>query len=63
MTESVCTVRAVRLRYVRVRVRVGIGAAGHDRAGLDLDDGIPVGSLYWRAANSITFLLLRARAG
>ena len=56
-----CTVR---LRYVRVRIRVATGAAGAERdrsaaGGFRSDDGIPVGSLYWRATNSITFLLLR----
>ena len=63
--KRVRTVRAVRLRYVRVRIRVAtVGAAGAERdrsaggSDLHLDDGIPVGSLYWRATNSITFLLL-----
>ena len=57
-----CTVH---LRYVRVRIRVATGgAAGAERdrsaaGGFRSDDGIPVGSLYWRATNSITFLLLR----
>ena len=53
------------LRYVRVRIRVATGgAAGAERdrsaggSDLHLDDGIPVGSLYWRATNSITFLLM-----